>query len=195
MKLIATDLTLKDFNIIAHAVAFNGASDTVWGLQTYNGAKLVWNGGSFEAESIGIVLNDAAVVQLHNVDVSVRNGVEGHSAAIYMGSNNADLWVNGGTVTGTGKAEAIRAANGYITVSGNAVIVGGTDTAWAISQRSGDGYLAIGDSVTVTGNILNNGDGYLAGEDVLVVPTPEVPEQPAPVEPAPVEPAPEQPAA
>ena len=167
MKLVKTDIVLKNFNIKNH-------STSEWGMQTYLGAKFIWNGGSFEAESIGIVMNDASIGQLHNVTVSVRNGIEDYAAAIYIGDAGADLWVDSGSVTGTGTAHAIRSNSGYVTVSGNAVITSDAGVI-AINQRGTEGYLAIAETVTVNGTIVNNGEGYIQNEDVVVLPYPLTP--------------------
>ena len=162
MKLIATNLTLKNFNIKNHTAE--------WGIQTYQSAKLTWNGGSFEAQSIGIVINDAATVALNGVNVTVTSAAE-NLGAIYISNNyipsaqrptsHATLTVNGGSITSSGKSQAICAdANARITLSGNAVLTAGTEATYAVSQKGTNGSLSIDDGVTVNGSVQNKGSGY-----------------------------------
>ena len=162
MKLIATNLTLKDFYLKNHTKE--------WGIQTYQNATLTWNGGSFEAESIGIVINDAATVALNGVNVTVTNATD-NFGAIYISNNYiasaqkptsyATLTVNGGSITSDGKSQAICAdANARITLSGNAVLTAGTEASYVVSQKGTNGSLSIDGSVTVNGNVQNKGSGY-----------------------------------
>lgn len=162
IKLIGTNLTLKNFRIKNHTAE--------WGIQTYQNAKLTWNGGSFEAKSAGIVINDAATVALNGVSVTVTSATDG-LAAIYISNNyipsaqrptsHATLTVNGGTITSDGKSQAIRAdANAVITLTGGAVLTGGENASFGVSQNGTGGSLSVDSSVTVNGGIQNKGSGY-----------------------------------